>query len=1456
MACKLYPLDQFEADGQTLKPDAVGIDISDREAVLTFLLERADKIPLELFEEKPKAEPKKEGGEYKSVVTKAISQANVSDKTKALLMDKGITYPPLSNKEAQAVADALVAEFGGADKAFEAIQKDTSGAIPPVIKVIIAGGAQQKYGAMAAAAFSEAERNSLAEKEAEIINWVDVYAREMGQGIQAIYYMYKQSEWGLENFYKKRLENANAQASDQADKVVPDITNKINKTVGAVSTNMGEAANDVFGDNQKEIDDLKRENEELKKQLAEKPKGTKKNPIQLFKERAKNAKGEVKNAYDILTKPKQQALLPSQMGALITVMEDMVRNGATKASDIFSALEQAIDPMYAEGFEQAYLSAKENLTDFTLDTEEDIRLAAENTANNIAKKITENNAKIAAAEYKKYEKEQTKKEREAKKEAETLIKKYEAEQNKEKKQQLKEAIEERRKNDIKFGIETAKIAPQIHLAERILKDADSLNFPKTKKQQDVLARLLTELQKKAKDFYKSDTTKAAKSNRDLLNFAAQNLSDSKRIWDNAKGAVNALIDADENYSEAQKEQLKDFLNNYQNSVFDTLISENKATNIIKEALKEKGFADENGNVDWRKIIGRANNSEAAKLAVSDWIKENTDLPESQIKPVVDQITRRYDNIVRDKIEKEVEKLLKKKKLGKGISPQIDRLVMLAEQNMLTDSNVKSVLAEQFGIINLTPDQQAEFDSLIKAYANAPAGFLKAQSGENLEGFLDRTVYGPRIQNTWDYLKGEATLAAMNMPSVYTMRMYGVMTHVKNFSSAIDVFAEIIFNAIQTRSLNGIKVAMNEMEYGARAFQSVLLSGDVGTSASTSNELASVGRKYPVRTMEQRSPKALGVIPDFFAKIGDKTYNLNIINQALKKEKYNPRLAEAVDSFNWSLMSASAQYAYLVNKVKKENPSLTNKQANALAYERMYGADREAAKEQAKQEFKDMGVRPTKARFERRVLEILVQDRDAMSRQIGEKIADEVTLKNRVGTGIFGVAGQWVSAMKSFVNQWLETQFKNDPYYKDNPSRIKKIKQSVAQLFSNTIFPFVTGVANILERAAEFDALYGTTKGIYYLGKSYKQNEEVGKYVMRQQSYKYIAKGLTGAAMYGLILALLAASEDDDDLTYFTGAKVKAGEKPNTLRIFGMNIPLEAFGSFGIAMSQYADARNSLLENKVKSGEKLEGIDAIYPFDPTAKGNTMLNVSFLQNLKNAADLIKGDEYATTKYAGSTASNLIFPFAGASRQTRNFLQPKAMERATLWEEIANNGGIYSNWLLDRPALNYFGDEYNRGERYALTGDFSKERKKEPFELALIKRGVDLNKPIRADEEDKITPARYPLLKENDNGEVVEEIMPPDKFYDFKKLARQTFKKELNKYYQDKKDYIETGDLDEIKKDVSNIRSKSIYYALYQINLENSNIQPATMQDFINTIKDARDKDRPTGSEYKLDLENIGQ
>jgi hypothetical protein len=1337
--CALYTPEQIGADKKP-KEGEVGIDITDDTAIKRLLLEKADRLVD--FQQKPN-----EKRDYKSLITKAVSQMNVSEKIKKELLSKDLTYTVLTNEKLQDTTDKLIDALGGYDAAYDAALNATDEEISPPLKVMIRGGYMQYYAELGEETTNEQERDMYRQKELSAIEGLDKYVRSLGTAINAVKLLYKNSEWGEANRWKSTINEAN----DKVKTDTKEAAEKIAKGVKKATQSFNEAADDVFNESEKTIADLKAENERLKQELKDKPKGGKNNPVQIFKERAAKAKGDIKDAYDLLMKPTKDALLPFEFGALTAVIQDMIEGGVVKAADVFTTLEATVNPKFAEGFEQAYLQAKENLSNRTdLDSAEDIAAAAENTANNIAKKIMANNAKI----------------------------------------------------------EAAKKDPSADLAGRIKKDADALNFPKTKKQQDVLAVMLKELQKKAKDFYKGDTKQAAKSGVELLNTAANNLADSKRIWDSAKGKVNEMIDADANYTPEQKAQLKEFLQAYQDSIFDSLLTKNKSLQIVKQALKEKGFVDAEGNVDWKSILGISNNTKAAKAAIAEWIKENTDLPQSEIQPIIDQIGLRYDAIVNDKIAAEISKLLKKNVSGKKVKPQIDKLVLLAEQGVLDSEAVQNILSNQFGIINLSADQQAEFDVLIKQYANAPIGFLKALAGENLEGFLMRAVYGPRLQGTWDYVKGEATLGMMNMPSVFTMRFYGLMTHVKNLAAVIDVVGKVLLNAIQTGDVRAIKAALKEAEFGWNAAKSVFQTGNIGTSGSAKMELNGVGQRYSVRTMEQLT-KTKGLIPDYYVSIKDKTFNANILNTILRSEKYNPRLAEAADSFNWALVNASEQYKFLKWQARRDNPALSKRQAGDLAWEQMFGMDREKAIEQATNDFKKMGKVPTPAEFKRRVGEIQVQLRSEESRVVGETFADEVTYKLQTQTGIMGVAGYLATLLKSGLNFML------DKMNKDDKTRGYKVKQATISTATNSFLPFVNGVAQILERAIEFDPIYGTLKSAYYARKSFKEGnkispDEVKQYVARQRAYEYITKAFIGLASQAMIIGLLALSaEDDEDETYITGSKTINNQKPNTLAIFGLKIPLELFGPFGISLGQFADVYNEIKAKKIETPEEKNFWQSVADDFGTSvteaknKPKYMLDLSFTQGLQRAANIIQGKE-SPDKYAANTASNFFLPYAGGARQLRNFIQPKNMERKGFFDELANSGGIYTNHALDKPALDYFGREYNRGERYNLTGDFSKGKEPLPIELALTKRYININRPLKDDIESLET-TKYPLLTKDGK-----RVMDENELYEFRKLAGQAYMAYANDYYKKEKDFIEKGDVGKIKNDLSNIRSLSIEYA----------------------------------------------
>ena len=152
------------------------------------------------------------------------------------------------------------------------------------------------------------------------------------------------------------------------------------------------------------------------------------------------------------------------------------------------------------------------------------------------------------------------------------------------------------------------LAPKI-AAERIRRDAEkNLDMPSTKTEQTYLQKLVNVVNQKAKEYYK-ETKENISNVNDILAFAIANGKSDYAIWDRTKQELERQIDADEKLTEEQKSEVKDFLSDYTDSIFETLLTENQKEKIIREKLIESGFYTEktqNGkvikSVDWAKKI--------------------------------------------------------------------------------------------------------------------------------------------------------------------------------------------------------------------------------------------------------------------------------------------------------------------------------------------------------------------------------------------------------------------------------------------------------------------------------------------------------------------------------------------------------------------------------------------------------------------------------------------------------------------------------------------------------------------------------------------------------------------------------------------------------------------------------------------------------------------------------------
>ena len=161
-------------------------------------------------------------------------------------------------------------------------------------------------------------------------------------------------------------------------------------------------------------------------------------------------------------------------------------------------------------------------------------------------------------------------------------------------------------------------APRL-AAERIRKDAEkNLDMVATKNEQTYLKRLVQVVNQKAKEYYK-EKKENVKNINDILAFAIANGKKDHAIWDRTKVELENQIEEDANLTEEQKADIKDFLQEYTDSVFDTLLTKSQIEETIRQKLIENGFGIEKvvkgkvvKSVDWNKIISNSKNIQEAK----------------------------------------------------------------------------------------------------------------------------------------------------------------------------------------------------------------------------------------------------------------------------------------------------------------------------------------------------------------------------------------------------------------------------------------------------------------------------------------------------------------------------------------------------------------------------------------------------------------------------------------------------------------------------------------------------------------------------------------------------------------------------------------------------------------------------------------------------------------------------
>jgi hypothetical protein len=150
------------------------------------------------------------------------------------------------------------------------------------------------------------------------------------------------------------------------------------------------------------------------------------------------------------------------------------------------------------------------------------------------------------------------------------------------------------------------------LAESIVLDAKNAEGLIEPKQAEYLNELLKAIKGKVKETYPQRVAKPTDP-YDALKFALNSLvdMDGAKLFEDAKAIVDEKIDSDENLTDAQKDSLKSFVEDYQNFIFDQVLSKGKAGKVVQQALKDLGYVTPKGNIDWDEVLYRYRQNKGA-----------------------------------------------------------------------------------------------------------------------------------------------------------------------------------------------------------------------------------------------------------------------------------------------------------------------------------------------------------------------------------------------------------------------------------------------------------------------------------------------------------------------------------------------------------------------------------------------------------------------------------------------------------------------------------------------------------------------------------------------------------------------------------------------------------------------------------------------------------------------------
>jgi len=969
------------------------------------------------------------------------------------------------------------------------------------------------------------------------------------------------------------------------------------------------------------------------------------------------------------------------------------------------------------------------------------------------------------------------------------------------------------------------------LAKAILSNAKK-ELGLGKKQQDYVKELLGYLKNKAKDYYKTTNKQALVDPFEQLKYAVEMLNDAngRKIWDDSKAELIAKIDSDKDLSQQEKDDLKAYLDDYQNAIFDQLLSKNKLFNNVKKVLAEESpFVKKDGSVDWNGIIIQAKgNVEIAKQIILDSVADKLQgYSGSQVNSVIDAIGREYQRRINEKRAEIIEKQLKdisdkkvifKKKIATGF---VQKLVEMENSGALGDQRFEQALKEWIGFSDMTPDKWNRLRELIVDAEEAPEGNERDRAIENLSAYIKFNKIGK--------------FAEIYSSAYYAGLLARPTTIIKNSTGIIEPLLTLFYKSFTDR--NYAKAMLQGLKRGDAAD---IWGGGLVQGGKLDEEVGNDGLPR-VNMLKQWKMQQKGIIPKLFA-LGAKP--LDLLSMA--------------DALSQAMVERGAEYEfyarYLLEKNKEDIRNgvqgvapITEKEARRIAIKRLSDdAMLDWAFAQAEDEFASRKIVPSSARLNRRAYEIVSESLLPTSvRELAQNLALEESYKSKL-ISFRGMTAQTRAQKRletnygvatfigSFTKGLVDLLAAGGGYVAGGATKVlpvtearrNQIRNSVERAISMRVLPFARGISNVVEKGLE-KTPYGIVSGVIgataeklSYGKPKTIDEILQHQYMMNRNKAKIAKSATsmiiGSAIYYTLLSASKEWDDEEEKEeryylptgfYSAGEAVRFGKDKierytlpvNCVVLYGRIIPLSLFGTVGIGSMITAQAYDNFLsKEKKKQGavvdpdnpESIKGFSSFV----SSSGNAILNMSAMQSISELQESVssKGTmdfgDYALKLSVKSIA--LPIPFSGTANQiiqgARYLSGDKTAQAAIgadekIYKELGLAGIVYN-----RPVLDWRGRPVNavlqNQEGIASFVSMLDKRPLDKIDMYLLK-------------ELEFNPVIDKRLSEN-FADLNMVGMSKDEYYDYTKNVGRTVNNYIEAYFDKIKDYqIPQDKIDEL-------------------------------------------------------------